>query len=175
MEKDFRGHDVLLKKYYESVADIKKFYIDGTSLFFAGNHGCGKTMISTSILKKAAQKNYTCLYTTLSDSVAALTQAPDDEKYIARKELLTVDFLVIDEFDNRFMSTEHSIELFGRTLENIFRTRSQNKMPTIMCTNSPNIVEAFSGAIKQSIDSLLKGYVKVVPILGSDFRKEKGK
>jgi hypothetical protein len=40
-----------------------------------------------------------------------------------------------------------------------------------MCTNSPNVVESFHGSLKASIDSLMKGYTKVFPVLGEDVRK----
>lgn len=174
MEKDFQGDPRLMTKYTEYITDLKKSYVNGQSICFAGGHGLGKTMTASCILKKACQKGFTCLYTTLSDIVAVLTQASSEEKFIARRELMLVDFLVIDEFDSRFMPSENAADLYARTLENIFRARSQNKLPTLMCTNSPNIVETFNGPLKQSIDSLMKGYLKVFPVLGEDFRK-KGK
>ncbi len=174
MEKDFHGDPRLLVKYMEYIADLKKSYITGQSICFAGGHGLGKTMTVSCILKKACQKGFTCLYTTLTDIVTILTQASSEEKFTARRELMLVDFLVIDEFDSRFMPSENAADLYARTLESIFRTRSQNKLPTLMCTNSPNIVETFNGPLKQSIDSLISGYLKMFPVLGDDFRK-KGK
>jgi len=130
------------------------------------------TMVSTCILKKAVNKGYSGLYTTLSDIVSTLTQADGEDKFLSRRELCMVDYLVIDEFDPRFMSSENAADLYARTLETIFRTRSQNKLPTIMCTNSPNVVESFSGSLKASIGSLMSGYLKIVPVLGEDFRKK---
>ena len=129
------------------------------------------TMTSTSILKKACDKGFNCTYTTLSDAISVLTQADHEERFLARRELCMVDFLTLDELDPRFMSTENSVDLYARTLETIFRTRSQNKLPTFICTNSPNVVESFSGSLKASIDSLMKGYLTVVPVLGEDYRK----
>lgn len=170
MDKDFVGYSGLLTKYNEYVTDLKQSYINGSSVCFAGSHGLGKTMTTTCILKKACQKGYNCLYTTLSDVVNVLTAADSEEKFLARKELIMVDFLVIDEFDSRFIATENAADLYARTLEGIFRTRSQNKLPTLMCTNSPNILETFTGALKQSIGSLMKGYLKMFPVLGEDFR-----
>lgn len=130
------------------------------------------TMASACILKKAIHKGFICQYTTLSDVVNVLTQAPSEEKYIARRELCLVDFLLIDEFDSRFIQSENAADLYARTLETIFRTRSQNKLPTLMCTNSPNIIETFTGPLKQSIDSLIKGYLKIFPVFGNDYRKK---
>jgi len=173
MEKDFHGDQRLLDKYVEYTKDLKQSYINGSSLCFAGTHGVGKTMTVTSILKKASNKGFSCLYTTLSDIVSVLTAANNEEKFLARKELSLVDFLVIDEFDSRFIQSENAADLYARSLENIFRTRSQNKMPTLMCTNSPNVIESFNGALKASVDSLMKGYLKVVPVFGEDYRKKR--
>lgn len=172
MEKDFHGDSRLLNKYNEYVADLKSSYINGASVCFAGGHGLGKTFTVCSILKKASNKGFSCLYTTLSDMVNVLIYASVEEKFIARRELTLVDFLVIDEFDSRFMQNDNAADLYARSLENIFRTRSQNKLPTLMCTNSPNVVESFNGALKASVDSLVKGYLKVFPVFGEDYRKK---
>jgi DNA replication protein DnaC len=129
------------------------------------------TSVTTNILKKASVMGYNCLYTTLPDIVHMIISPQSYDKSVARQELLMVDFLVIDEFDPRFMGNTNSSDLYGRTLENIFRTRSQNTLPTFMCTNSPNVIESFSGPIKESIESLMN-YVEIVPVLGNDFRKK---
>ena len=173
MERDFFGDSRLKNKYEEYVSDLKSSYINGSSICFAGAHGGGKTMAVTCILKKASQKGYSCLYTTLSDIVNVLTSASNEDKYSARRELALVDFLVIDEFDSRFMPSENAADLYARSLEGVFRTRSQNKLPTLMCTNSPNVVESLNGSLKASIDSLMKGYMKVFPVFGEDGRKKR--
>jgi len=174
MERDFKGDSRLLAKYSEYTQDIKNSYITGSSICFAGGHGLGKTMTITCILKKASQKGFTCLYTTLSDIVSVLTQGGGEDKFLARRELALVDFLAIDEFDPRFMPSENAADLYARSLESVFRTRSQNKLPTLMGTNSPNPIESFSGPLKASIDSLMKGYLKVFSVApGKDFRKER--
>lgn len=173
MERDFRGDQRLLSKYTEYTSDLKSAYINGNSVCFAGNHGLGKTMTATCILKKASQKGYNCLYTTLSDIVSVLIQSSGEDKFLARRELGLVDFLVIDEFDSRFMPSDNAADLYARSLESVFRARSQNKLPTLMCTNSPNVVESFNGALKASIDSLMKGYMNIFTVFGEDFRKKK--
>ena len=128
------------------------------------------TLVVSSILKSACIKGYSCLYSTLSDIVNVSTQSSGEDRYLAKRELVLVDFLVIDEFDSRFMPSENAADLYARSLENVFRTRSQNKLPTLMCTNSPNIIESFNGSLKDSITSLMKGYMKVFPVFGEDFR-----
>jgi DNA replication protein DnaC len=174
MEKDFVGDPRLLTKYNEYVADLENVYINGTSVCFAGFHGNGKTLISTCILKTACLKGFTCLYSDLSNVISVLTQAPNEEKFIAKRELFLVDFLCIDEVDPRFFtSSENTNELFAKNFETILRTRMQNNLPTLICTNSPNVLESFTGSLKQSLSSLFSGKMQIFSILGQDFRKNK--
>lgn len=168
MDKDFSGDKVLFEQYKLITDDLKETFSKGRYVCFAGNFGRGKTLTACNILKKAVQKSYSGLYTTLNDIISV---ALSNESYIARKELLNVDFLVIDEFDSRHIAdSEKSNNLFGRMLEDVLRCRLSNQMPTFFCTNSPNPVETFNGSIKESIESLWN-YIEVVPVLGKDFRK----
>lgn len=169
--KDFKGSKILKDMYVNLSESLSDSYKNGTAVCFAGNHGIGKTMTTCCLLKRACQKNYVCLYTTLNDIVSALIDSSSEEKFLARRELMTVDFLAIDELDSRFIGSENTSELFGKMLEHIFRTRTQNKMPVLICTNSPNPLEAFTGPFKASLDSLMSK-VKFVPIIDKDFRKE---
>ena len=171
MDKDFVGDERLKITYDDYVKDIDKSYTSGSSLCLAGTHGVGKSFVSTCILKKVCQKNYSALYTDLSSIVSVLTQGSAEEKFIARRELTMVDFLVIDEIDPRFSGSDNAADLYARQLEIILRSRSSNKLPTIICTNSPNVVESFNGSLKASLDSLMKGYIKSISIFNDDFRK----
>lgn len=168
--KEFKGPEMLKKVYDNTINNLDKIYMSGESFCLAGKHGVGKSTITTNILKKACQKNFSCQYTTLTDMINILIDTFSNEKFNARYELMTVDYLAIDEFDARFIGAGNSSDLFGKTLEHIFRTRAQNKLPTIFCSNSPNPIEAFSGALKQSIESLFYK-VKIIPVIGKDFRK----
>jgi DNA replication protein DnaC len=174
MEKNFIGDPRLLTKFNEYTSNLRESYTSGSSICFAGGHGLGKTMTITCILKKASEMGYNCLYTTLSDIVSVLTTGGGEDKFLARRELALVDFLAIDEFDSRFMPSENAADLYARSLESVFRTRSQNKLPTLMGTNSPNPVESFNGTLKASISSLMKGYVKLFSVApGIDQRGNK--
>lgn len=170
MNKHFEGDVVLKKKYEELVLDIKDTYRRGRNVCFAGSFGLGKTMVCSNILKRAVESGFSGLYVTLLDIISVITS---NDKYEARSELISVDFLIIDEFDPRYMPSDSAAEFFGRIVEDIFRTRSQNCLPTFMCTNAPNVTESFSGTIKQSISSLMHG-VEPVIVLGNDYRIKKG-
>jgi len=167
--KDFPGDKVLLKTFEEYTKDLRSSYINGKSFCLCGKHGTLKTTTLVNILKVACLKDYSCLYTTLSDLVSVFS-SNNEEKFLIKKELNTVDFLVIDEFDGRFMASENASDLYARVLENIFRTRSQNKLPTLMATNSPNVLNIFSGQLKESLGSLFSGYLESITVFGKDFR-----
>lgn len=172
MGNDFKGDQRLLTKYNELVADIKTLYMNGSSVCFAGFHGVGKTFTTTSILKKASQKGYSCLYTTLSDIVSTLMNGSSEDKFLSKKELSMVDFLVIDEVDIRFFNqSESSNEIFGKMFELILRTRQQNKLPTFIATNSPNIKENFKSFFKDSLGSLFNK-VQIFTVFGEDYRAQ---
>jgi DNA replication protein DnaC len=175
IDENFQGDKKLKDTYLDLTQQIEgqdnlyKTYKTGVSICFAGSHGIGKTMTCANILKRALEKGYTGYYGTLNDFVSHLVYAP--EKATLRNYFLTVDFLVIDEFDPRYMGSDSASDLFGKILEDIFRARAQNNMPTFMSTNSPNVIESFQGSIKSSISSLMN-YVKIVSVIGMDLRKE---
>lgn len=171
MEKDFVGDPTLLNKYKEIAKDLRGVYDNGMCICFAGGHGIGKTMTVTNILKRAVGKGFSGLYVTMNDIVANLVSSNSFDKAAIRRNLLMVDFLVIDEFDPRYMGTQAAADMFGRNMEDIFRTRTQNSLPIFMCTNSPNVTKSFDGSIGQSISSLMN-YSEIVSVLGKDRRKE---
>lgn len=171
MDKDFVGDDALLNTYKNITANLAETYKKGPALCLAGSHGTGKSMCVTNILKRASEKGYSAHYCTLNDIVGALITSNSEERSLSRNQLLMVDFLVIDEFDPRFMGSENAADLYGRVLEDIFRTRTQNNLPLFMCTNSPRVVDSFTGSIKASVSSLMN-YVTQVSVLGKDQRKE---
>jgi DNA replication protein DnaC len=173
MEKDFKGDPRLLEKYNNYIKDLRTIYSTGTSICLASSHGTGKSLTITCILKKAAQKGFSCLYTTLSDVVGALTAGYGEETKEAKRELTMVDFLAIDEVDLRFYNqSDNAKELYGRSFETIIRTRLQNKLPTLLATNSPNIKENFISYFKDSLGSLLSKVEIFTVMPGNDFRKE---
>lgn len=174
MEKDFVGDPILKEKYLEITQDLRKTYNRGLVVNFAGLYGRGKSLTVCNILKRVVEKSMSGLYVTLSDIVHTMLNGDFADKAAARKELLTVDFLAIDEFDPRYMANDKAAELFGKILEEIFRTRSQNVLPIMMCTNSPKVVESFSGPFRDSLDSLFS-IVTTVPVLGKDQRLENQK
>jgi DNA replication protein DnaC len=170
MEKDFVGYAPLKAKYDELAGNLGKMFAEGKSLLVSGLHGTGKTMMACCLLKKAVLKGYECIYTTLSDAVSAMTGAGYEDQFRVKKRLQECHILVLDEFDNRFFSSGASSDLFARSLENIIRTRLSNNLPTIVISNSPNIIETINGTLKESLGSLFN-LLECVAVLGEDNRK----
>lgn len=170
IDDQFLGDKILKEKFLEVTKNLQETYRNGTALCFAGGHGTGKTTVVCNILKKALTKGFLkSIYVSLNDIIVALVNNQDGRAAL-RMEFLTADFLVIDEFDPRHMGSDNASDLFGRLLEDIIRIRSQNTLPTFMCTNSPNVIESFHGPLKQSISSLMN-YFTMIPVLGKDLRK----
>ena len=170
--ESFVGDKQLTNLYDNITKDVKQSFEDGNSFVLKGRHGVGKTFESCNILKRCAEKGYSCLYTTLSDIVSVLVTGPFNIKFEAGRELKVVDWLIIDEFSSRLMANDSSGELFGRILENIIRGRLHNKLPTILISNDLNPEKALGDDLSASISSLIAGYMKEVFVTGSDFRQQ---
>jgi DNA replication protein DnaC len=154
--------------YMEKIEDK---YMNGESICFAGSQGTGKTMSSICILKSAIKKGFSTRYTTASDVLNEITDSKRSSVF--RGLLREADFLVMDELDSRFFVSDSAKELFSGIYENIFRYRTHNSLPTIICTNETSgILDVFYGQSKQAIDSLNNQYLKIYPVVGKDFRRK---
>lgn len=157
----------IVDDYIDNISDM---YMSGSSICFAGNQGTGKTASSICILKKALKRDFSTYYITASDVMSEMTNYSKSADI--RDTLRAVDFLVIDEVDSRFFISDAQKELFGSIYESIFRYRTHNSLPTVICTNeTDDILNVFYGQSKQAIDSLNKQYLSIYPVVGKDFRK----
>jgi len=169
--KDFFGSSKLKELVDLYIENLKEKYMIGKSLCLSGGQGTGKTMSAICILRAAIKNGFSVYYLTASDLLSEITDYKNSSEI--RNKLKNVDFLVIDELDSRFFTSDSVKELFSGIYENIFRHRAQNMMPTIICTNeTENIMNVFYGQGTQSIKSLNNKYLDIVPVAGIDFRKK---
>ena len=164
--------DLDFKRRVESMANnIDKLYTIGKSFAFIGVHGVGKTFGACEVLKAALTKNYTVRYTTMNEIVDMVTAKED--RYEFKQGLLLADFIVLDEFDSRYIpTTDRGKEMFGTNLEYIIRTRLQNKLPIIFCTNNTSgLSDVFDGAFEMTFSSLFsKSNIIDIVAGGGDLR-----
>jgi DNA replication protein DnaC len=167
--KDWYGDAEFAAWLDAHLADIDAVFRDGRVLCLKGDRGVGKTMAACGVLKRAIRANYTAHYATLVEVVEQLTSR-DAPPY--RRLLKMVDFLVVDEVDQRFFDTPASRQLYGNHFENVMRLRTQNRLPMVMCTNSLDLDQIFAGEFQHSFASLRAQFMDEQVILGADARKK---
>jgi len=169
--RDFSGDPNFKKIISEKIRDISKTYDEGKSLMFIGSLGTGKSYSASCILKKAVVSGFSGKYVTMADVVASILSAEvDTSKYY--KKLVGADFLVIDEFSSHWIfPSEKSEQIFGSSLEFVLRTRFQNQLPTILCSNDSDVDEIFGGFFAKSFKSLRNHHVELYVVGGKDYRR----
>lgn len=165
--EDFYGEEKFKKFVMTYIDNLDTEFCNGITLFLVGERGRGKTMAACSILKQALLSGYSAYYTSLSDLVTNIIGIDS----ALRIRVRGYDFIVIDEVDQRFFPTEASMELYGNQLENVLRGRMQNKLPTILCSNSADVNQIFGGEFRKSLKSLGSQFIKIVPAGGKDARE----
>lgn len=168
--KNFQGSEKFKTRVKSEILErITDVYTNGESFIFKGTLGIGKTYAATVILKMAIVNNYSAFYINMSEIIDYVTR--NDTEIVDK--LMETDFLVIDEFDLRWVyPSEQAERLFGQTLERVLRIRFQNQLPTIICSNTVDIETVLGDTFKESIDSLFSKFAKTIVVTGKDFRKK---
>lgn len=168
--QSFNGDQAYKTRLEDLIKNPDEIYSYGKLYAFTGKYGVGKTFGACEVLKGALAKGYVGKYTTMSEVVDMVMSK--EERFDFKQSLLLSDFLVIDEFDSRYIpATDRGKDVFGSTLENIIRTRLQHNLPTIFCTNNASLDEVFDGTFQQTFDSLFSAKNVVnIPVGGVDLR-----
>ena len=167
--KDYKGDDEFKDLVKSKIESIDSVFDNGESFIFAGNLGVGKTYAISSLLKMALCKDYSAKYYSMVEVINSILTGSDSQII---KKLSEVDFLAIDEFDNRWIfPSEKSEQIFGSSMEFLLRTRFQNMLPTFLATNNSEIDDILSGSYARSFSSLRNQYLKTIYVSGKDYRK----
>ena len=170
--KNFSGNIILKEKVTCYLKDVGEMYDSGKSILMVGTMGTGKTYSACCLLKIALMNDFSGMYVNMVDIITNIisNNSINSGEYI--QNLLNTDFLVIDELDSRWIfPSEKTEQIFGSYMEYILRSRFQNNMPTIMCSNTQNIGDIFSGDFSKSFKSLTGHYVDTIVVAGKDYRK----
>jgi len=166
--KNFEGDKRFAEKIKTIILNIEDFYDSGKSLAFVGNFGTGKTYAASCILKKAIVSGFSAYYISMSGLVDKILSGEHKPDFFINQ-----DFLCIDEYDSRWVFPSEKVErLFSQKLEYILRSRFQNGMPTILCSNTAEIEGVLGGDSKRIMDSLFSYHTEVIFVLGKDYRKK---
>jgi len=168
---DFTGDQKFKELISEKLQNIENVYDKGESFLFSGVHGTGKTYAACCILKMAIVHRFSANYIAMQDIVNRILSKSLDT-YKVLEELIDIDFLVIDEFDPRWVFPSENVEqIFGEALEHILRTRFQNGLPTFLATNTADVDSILTGKFARSFKSLRSQYLTIIPVGGKDFRR----
>lgn len=164
----------------EKILDYVQGYIDNMDnsfkynkgLFLYGSNGTGKTSIASIIIKEAYKHRYTAKRMTWVDYMTLYTRAWGCNNFELKmhtedviKDIKDREFLVLEE-----IGKEQDNKLAMTLLEDLLRHREDKGFPTIICTNlAPKSVVERYGA---SIESLIKGNMTPIKLVGKDNRKE---
>lgn len=164
----------------EKILDYVQGYIDNIDnsfkynkgLFLYGSNGTGKTSIASIIIKEAYKHRYTAKRMTWVDYMTLYTRAWGCNNFELKmhtedviKDIKDREFLVLEE-----IGKEQDNKLAMTLLEDLLRHREDKGFPTIVCTNlAPKSVVERYGA---SIESLIKGNMTPIKLVGKDNRKE---
>lgn len=164
----------------EKILDYVQGYMDNIDnsfkynkgLYLYGSNGTGKTSIASIIIKEAYRHRYTAKRMAWVDYMTLYTRAWGCNNFELKmhtedviKDIKDREFLVLEE-----IGKEQDNKLAMTLLEDLLRHREDKGFPTIICTNlAPKSVVERYGA---SIESLIKGNMTPIKLVGKDNRKE---
>lgn len=151
------------KKYADS------FSLNSQSLLMYGKTGVGKTHLSLSIAKAAAEKGFNAAYGSVVNLLSAIERehfgkVPAEENMDTMSLLTKAELLVIDD-----LGAEFSSQFYESALYNVINSRINLRLPTIISTN-------FSAAELQKkynerIISRIFGEYDTLYLVGEDIRQ----
>lgn len=169
--KEFYGNNVFKESIKKYATDIDSWYDSGKSLLLVGSLGTGKSYMASCCLKLAIVKGYSGLYINMMDIINNIL---NDKSSSVLNDILNKDFVVIDEFDERWIFPSEKVEqIFSSNMEYIFRNRFQNGLPTIICSNTSEIDNVIKGYHSKAFSSLKEKYADIIYVAGGDLRRKK--
>lgn len=139
------------------------FSADSPSLFFYGNTGLGKTMISSCIAKAVISKGYTVIFRSILKVFEdALAEHFGKKEGNTVEKLCTADLVILDDLGSEFGTQSDPI------LYRILNDRINSRKPTIISSNLS--LQELNGRYNQRIVSRLLGSFERYPFVGNDVR-----
>jgi len=145
--------DDLPPKILEAAEDYlgnSDYYIgQGVGLYFHGDRGTGKTLLATILLKQLLDEGVDGYFTTFNDMLDnfAAGWSNDAQRSWFDSRVRNAPLLVVDD-----IGKEHAnrVGMSSVAVDNIFRARVQNALPTIITTNltAKEMKDRYSSALE---------------------------
>lgn len=151
-------------KVYDNISKVRR---EGINLYVYGDSGAGKTMCAAILVREAIQHGLVSQYLTLPSLVNI---ALNDES--RKGSLLRVDFLIIDDVKRPVeVLTDKAILLYASILDQVFTTRFESELPTILLSDAPleEIIDTYN--LQRIKSSLTSKRTKRILHVGKDYRK----
>jgi hypothetical protein len=113
----------------------RDFYLgQGHGFVFEGDRGTGKTLLATILLKMLLDHGVDGYFTTFTELLDNFTGGWKDEKQKAwfDARVRNAPLLVVDDIGKEY---EGRLKVSSNTIDNLFRSRVNNALPTIITTN----------------------------------------
>lgn len=164
---DYDEHrdEVLWSQLGKYLGDAEHHINLGTGLFFSGDHGLGKTLLVTLILKEFVKSGYQCFATTFEAAVQMFAAGfnDDDKMTYFQRKVIQSRVLLLDDLDKVLKGLGQS------TLDSVLRQRVQKGRVTFITTNTLLAgLEVYGSAVL----SLLQENSICYEFAGTDFRSQ---
>lgn len=138
----------------------------GLGLVFQGPQGTGKTLLATHVLKEVVKRGYTGFFMQFTDviNVWGSSWKDADSKLMLERNLKQRQLVVLDDIVTDGRNREGFL---ANGLEEVFRHRQNNQLPTLMTTNLKE--REFAQEFPRSL-SLVLGSAQWLEIHGRDYR-----
>ncbi|MFA9398156.1 MAG: ATP-binding protein [Clostridiaceae bacterium] len=145
---------------------ISQFHTSNENLFFYGDPGTGKTLLSSSIGKALLDRGYLVVYKTAEDLIQDLRQIRFNNNYYLQDLLNYSDLLIIDD-----LGTEETNDFSAAELFNLLNKRIMSEKSMIISTNLQ--LNALNKNYSDRITSRLMGDFTICKFYGEDIRIKK--
>jgi len=154
---------VILKEYVDKIIENRQ---NGTSLYFYGAYGTGKSALACVILIKALEHGYRCYFTDLDFYLKKRAKQDDKDEDFDIETIRDAAFLVLDNVGAEYRDKNKYVL---SSLEELLEYRIRLKLPTILTSNfAPEITFHDSARLVSKIKPVYKVYL----FKGKDYRDE---